>query len=245
MGCLALASFIFVQPMVFLVPLVILLSYHRRQGLNQDHFKLISLLPVLIYCIWLVSLLGFSYLAAGQNWDFLQFYYFYYSLSDLTPNIGLFWNLFINVLKNYPAIFYFVFHTLLLFIPIPLALKFRSEPYLLLALVMIFGIILKPYPTLSDVALLVPFAPLLSYLYPYLSHALILVLVPLFGFCAFPINYYWWIYQGSGNANFYYATTLVTNMSLGVLGLALIKAQLAYEICRDNPSIDPLKVIRE
>ena len=123
--------------------------------------------------------------------------------------------------------------------------RVRNQPYFLLMQVMLFGLISKPYPTLCDVALMIPFAPMLTYLYPYLSHTLILVVTPIFALCAFPMNYYWWIYQGSGNANFYYATTLVTNMALGVLALSLMKAQLTFDTCRDNPSIDPSEIIRE
>ena len=158
MGCLAVATVIFVQPMVFLFPVLVLLHHHSSPTANPEvssdtkapdskkasdssvvpsdssetaslSLTMKQLLPSLeatgLYLLSVVTLLHVSWLAACQNWDFLQFYRFYYGMSDLTPNIGLFWNLFINVLKNYPAIFYFVFHTLLIFIPIPLTLKFR------------------------------------------------------------------------------------------------------------------------
>jgi GPI-anchor transamidase subunit U len=180
----------------------------------------------------------------------------------LTPNTGIFWYLFIEILKNYPATFLFVFHTLPFFLPIPLALTFRyplikvyffllaerfsrKAPFLNLQLVLIFARILKPYPTLSDVALSLTFLPTIAYLIPYLPHSVAMSATFLFSFFAFPINYYWWIYQGSGNANFYYATTLISNISQGILALFMVRAQLLKDVCAQNPNIDPNKVIRE
>ncbi|KAK4928092.1 hypothetical protein LTR28_011923, partial [Elasticomyces elasticus] len=48
-----------------------------------------------------------------------------------------------------------------------------------------------------------------------------------------PAFYHLWIYAGSGNANFFYAITLVWN-----LGLILVLADTLYAILRDEWEIE-------
>lgn len=44
-----------------------------------------------------------------------------------------------------------------------------------------------------------------------------------------PVFYYLWIYAGSGNANFFYAITLVWN-----LGLMILMTDTIYAVLRDE-----------
>lgn len=60
------------------------------------------------------------------------------------------------------------------------------------------------------------------YIFPALSTLL-------YGTLLGPAFYYLWIYAGSGNANFYYAITLVWS-----LGLMVILADVLYAILRDE-----------
>lgn len=48
-----------------------------------------------------------------------------------------------------------------------------------------------------------------------------------------PAFYYLWIYAGSGNANFFYAITLVWS-----LGLVVILADVLYAILRDEWEVE-------
>ena len=48
-----------------------------------------------------------------------------------------------------------------------------------------------------------------------------------------PAFYYLWIYAGSGNANFFYAITLVWS-----LGLVVILADMLYAILRDEWEVE-------
>jgi GPI-anchor transamidase subunit U len=60
--------------------------------------------------------------------------------------------------------------------------------------------------------------------YPFLEAA-VLMYTSLLG----PAFYHLWIYAGSGNANFFYAITLVYS-----LGLIVVVADLLYAVLRDE-----------
>jgi phosphatidylinositol glycan class U len=60
--------------------------------------------------------------------------------------------------------------------------------------------------------------------YPFLETA-VLMYATLLG----PAFYHLWIYAGSGNANFFYAITLVWS-----LGLIIVVADLIYAVLRDE-----------
>lgn len=64
--------------------------------------------------------------------------------------------------------------------------------------------------------------------YPFLATA-VLIYATFFG----PAFYHLWIYAGSGNANFFYAITLVWS-----LGLILILADLLYSVLRDEWEVE-------
>lgn len=63
-----------------------------------------------------------------------------------------------------------------------------------------------------------------------------------------PAFYYLWIYAGSGNANFYYAITLVWNLSQGILltdaVFAFLKNEWELELpeARKGKSLETIQV---
>lgn len=50
--------------------------------------------------------------------------------------------------------------------------------------------------------------------------------------------WYWWIYQGSGNANFYYALTLVFAAAQIILVMDLGKSALKLDMKKQNPELN-------
>jgi len=60
-----------------------------------------------------------------------------------------------------------------------------------------------------------------------------------------PVNWYFWIHQGSGNANFYYAITLVYNIAHVLLILDVIKTRIWQDVMRLNPTIDPALIYQK
>lgn len=92
---------------------------------------------------------------------------------------------------------------------IPLSICFKKRPVLLFWLLFTFITTLKPYPSVADLALQFGLLPLF---YPIISEFIIrfigIIQIYLYCFILMPIAWYAWLYQGSGNANFFYGTTL-------------------------------------
>lgn len=54
-----------------------------------------------------------------------------------------------------------------------------------------------------------------------------------------PITWYYWLHQGSGNANFYYATGILYNVAQIVIVLDVMRAHIWGEVVAANPTIHP------
>jgi phosphatidylinositol glycan class U len=52
-----------------------------------------------------------------------------------------------------------------------------------------------------------------------------------------PVNWYFWVYQGSGNVNFYYATTLVYNIAHVVLIVDMLRTHVWSNVLALNPKL--------
>lgn len=105
----------------------------------------------------------------------------------------------------------------------------RRDP--LFAAITLCGIIaiFKPYPSIADSALYLTLLPLFPQIYQH-TRNLFVIAIALLYCCIFgPAFHYLWIYQGSGNANFFYAITLVWNLSQGLLLTDVVFAWLKEE----------------
>lgn len=83
-----------------------------------------------------------------------------------------------------------------------------------------------PPPPGFDFVDTLTYATVTRYTFPALSALLYTTLLG-------PAFYYLWIYAGSGNANFFYAITLVWSLALSV-----IVADLLYAILRDEWEVE-------
>lgn len=123
---------------------------------------------------------------------------------ELTPNVGMFWYLSIEVFEFFRPLFLFVFHYQTFFYVIPLRLRVRDPALLFAVTAAIIGAF-RSYPTLADLSLtaslytLVP-APVTRVRFGFLSMNFIL-----YSSILRPVFYHLWIAQGTGNANFYWA----------------------------------------
>ena len=110
--------------------------------------------------------------------------------------------------------------------------------------------IFKPYPSIADVSLYFALLPLYRHVLPrtFLLKSVLLhftnhPLVLRYGFIATaallyaiflgPAFWHLWIYAGSGNANFFYAITLVWS-----LGLSVIVADSIHAVIRDELDVE-------
>jgi len=263
--------------------LVIPLIYVATRRVQQQQTTTVSTTPVLVvvFLLSLCTLWGFSFMAMGGSWEFIDATYgFVFELRDLRPNIGLFWYFFAEVFMRYRSFFLFVFHLHPFAYVVPFATHFGDQyPLLyfwsLLTIVSIF----KAYPTVSDVVLYLSFIPILT---PFFESKLItnrnnssfilppysisphshkhktdipflstVVTVYLFCIAIAPVMWQAWLVKGSGNANFYYAGTLVFKLVeqyviVGAVSEALRKQRrsttLPPELLRDKQEQQPTSI---
>ncbi|KAG9006360.1 hypothetical protein FRB94_000824 [Tulasnella sp. JGI-2019a] len=72
----------------------------------------------------------------------------------------------------------------------------------------------KPYPTLADPGLFISMFALFPEIFPYLRHPIVTILLHMHAALLLPLFHSLWLSQGTGNANFYYATTLVFGLAM-------------------------------
>lgn len=114
-------------------------------------------------------------------------------------------------------------------------LTVRSDP--LFVIVTLCGLlaIFKPYPSIADSNLYLILLPLFPLLSEHMRYLFIVSCALLYCCILGPTFYYLWIYAGSGNANFFYAITLVWNLAQGVLLTDAVFAFLKIEWENEDP----------
>ncbi|KAI0662059.1 PIG-U-domain-containing protein [Cubamyces menziesii] len=152
------------------------------------------------------------------------------TLPDLTPNPGLWWYFFTEMFDHFRPFFLMVFSVHLLIYVAPLCIKFQHD--FLYAAFLLIGVLatFKPYPTLSDPGLFFSLFSIFPEIYPYLRHPIVTALIHLHASLLLPLFNSLWLQQGTGNANFFYASTLVFGMGNGAALLDAIWAGLRAAI---------------
>ncbi|CAD6983977.1 unnamed protein product [Tilletia controversa] len=212
---LSLAAHTALYPLLYLPPLLLLV---RRQtglltnGQRSAHWALVSALAGVAVGfgggIWL------AWTLQGRSWDWI--YHSWGSiilLTDLTPNIGL-WSYFITeMFDHFRDFFLLTLNVHVLSYVAPFTIKFRADPlFALTALAGIFAVF-QSYPTVADAGLFWGLLSLHPEIFPYLRHPLVTTLLLTYATLLLPIFHTLWLgpgsRSGSGNANFFYAITLV------------------------------------
>lgn len=209
-----------------------------------------------VFLAAIAGLVGASFLVTGFSWDFIPATYgFHLLVPDLAPNAGLWWYFFIEIFDSFREFFLGVFWLHLVGYVGGLTLRLRRQPlFVITSLIGIFAIF-KPYPSIADVSLYFALLPLYRHLSPRKHLASFIKqirtnctsLVTRYTFFAAaallyatllgPAFYYLWVYAGSGNANFFYAITLVWSLGLTILVADLIFAALRDEWEQDHPEM--------
>ena len=249
---LALASYLSLYPVLLLPPIVLLCHDQEQEGsttevgLSQFAIKTMSSFFGVIGI-----LLAMSYLITGASWEFLASTYgVHLLLTDLTPNTGLWWYFFIEMFDSFREFFLGVFWLHLGGYVGGLSIRIRKQPLFVITTVLGVFAIFKPYPSVSDTSLYLSLLPLYRHVFPRKSSLPLLSLHPrltspvmrytffavatlLYATLLGPAFYYLWIYAGSGNANFFYAITLVWS-----LGLSVIVADSIWAVLRDEWEVE-------
>ncbi|PHH75587.1 hypothetical protein CDD82_4382 [Ophiocordyceps australis] len=230
MVAISFASYLSMYPLLLLPPLI-LLAYDRQPA----HRSTSRVLRFAARCLGVTAgclalLLAMSYFLAGGSFDFLaRTYGIQLTLSDLTPNVGLWWYFFIEMFDPFRAFFLAVFWLHLASYVSGLSIRLRSQPLAVITILLGIFAIFKPYPSISDTSLFLAMMPLYRHVYPLMRYTFIACATILYSSFLGPAFYYLWIYAGSGNANFFYAITLVWS-----LGQSLLVSDLTFAVLRDE-----------
>ncbi|KAJ5503352.1 GPI transamidase subunit PIG-U [Penicillium fimorum] len=236
MLALGFASYLSLYPALLFVPLV-LLCYDQRSGRpNPPNVAYFIVQHAALLLASVAGLLGLSCLITGNFWEFISATYgFHLLVPDLTPNVGLWWYFFIEMFDSFREFFLGVFWLHLASYVGGLTARFRSQPlFVITSLLGVFAIF-KPYPSISDASLFFALLPLYRHLFPLMRYTFFAGSAILYSSLLGPAFYYLWIYAGSGNANFFYAITLVWSLGLSILLADTVFAALRDEWEQEHP----------
>lgn len=230
---LSFAAYLSMYPLLLLPPLI-LLAYDRRNDSNQKPYLLqFAAKNVAIVATSVSTLFSVSCLLTG-SWEFVPSTYgIQLTLTDLTPNVGLWWYFFIEMFDSFRAFFLGVFWLHLSSYVGGLSIRIRTQPLVVLTLLLGIFSIFKPYPSISDASLFFAMVPLFRHLFPLMRYTYLATSTVLYATFLGPAFYHLWIYAGSGNANFFYAITLVWS-----LGQSLMVSDLAFAVLRDEWEVE-------
>ncbi|KAF8739983.1 GPI transamidase subunit PIG-U, partial [Rhizoctonia solani] len=166
-----------------------------------------------------MGVLAFSGRVATGSWNWVwRSWGAVVTMSDATPNCGLWWYFFTEMFDHYRPFFLFTFSAHPLIYLAPICMKFRRDPFYAAYLLLGISATLKSYPTLADPGLFISLISLFPETFAYMRHPLPTFLLHLHSALLMPLASHLWLSQGTGNANFLYAATLV----FGLANLAMV-----------------------
>ncbi|KAK0628112.1 Phosphatidylinositol glycan anchor biosynthesis class U protein [Lasiodiplodia hormozganensis] len=229
---ISLASYLSLYPLLLFPPLLLLCydAESRRVKPNDAPNPLVfTLFHTTDLAFTIGALLVLSRLLMG-SWEFISSTYgTHLLLPDLTPNVGLWWYFFIEMFDSFREFFLGVFWLHMSAYVGGLSFRIRSQPlFVVVALLGIFAVFM-PYPSIAETGLFLSLLPLYIHVFPLTRYVFLACATLLYASFLGPAFYYLWIYAGSGNANFFYAITLVWS-----LGLTLIVADVIFAVLRDE-----------
>ncbi|KAI7902863.1 GPI transamidase component-like protein [Cokeromyces recurvatus] len=207
----------------------------------------IMLVPVLImilnnnisivgsFVVYLTGLFAMSRLYVG-SWSFIRATYgIILFLSDLTPNVGMFWYFFIEIFDQFRSFFMVAFQFHMFIFTAPICIRLRKQPIFAMTVLCSIMAIFKSYPSAGDAAFYLSLVSMHDELFKYCRYGFLVSNLFLYASVLAPIFWHLWIYAGSGNANFFYAITLVYNLGQVLLLIDLVYAALRREFDLEHP----------
>ncbi|PKS08294.1 hypothetical protein jhhlp_005238 [Lomentospora prolificans] len=233
MVAISFASYLSMYPLL-LVPPLMLLAFDRQPASRQAVPAKFYTTSAAVVAGTVSFLLFLSFLFSGGSWEYLwSTYGIQLTLTDLTPNVGLWWYFFIEMFDSFRAFFLGVFWLHLSSYVAGLSIRIRTQPLAVLTILLGIFSIFKPYPSIADISLFIGFMPLFKHVWPLMRYSFVGTSTVMYATCLGPAFYHLWIYAGSGNANFFYAITLVWS-----LGQSLLLSDLAFAVLRDEWEVE-------
>ncbi|ORX51928.1 phosphatidylinositol glycan, class U [Hesseltinella vesiculosa] len=217
------AAYLSLYPIMLVPPLLLALPRSlRTQGIGY-------------FMATFVALLVMSRLVIG-SWDFLHATYdVVLYLQELSPNVGMFWYFFIEIFDPFRSFFLMVFQLHCFIFMAPLCIKFKHHPLFVVTILCGIMSIFKSYPCVGDASLFLALVPLHDELFKYGRYGFLVANLFTYASVLSPIFWHLWIYAGSGNANFFYAITLVYNLGQVLLVIDLVYAMLRRQFDLAHP----------
>ncbi|KAL5727663.1 hypothetical protein ACHQM5_000833 [Ranunculus cassubicifolius] len=241
-----MATHLSLYPSLLVIPVILLLGYgpdspprklflNSKDGNNGTH----SFSWNIIIHFMLSTVFFFTYVCflcsnslkqyGGLSEMFRKTYGFILSVEDLSPNIGVLWYFFAEVFEFFREFFLIVIHLNILFMVLPLAIRLNHRPCFLAFVFIAISSMLKSYPSVGDPAL---YLALLGWFINELAD----MQFSFFLFCGYvgvtllsPVMHNLWIWRGTGNANFYFATAMAYACLQIVLVVESVNAMLQHD----------------
>ncbi|KOS18399.1 Phosphatidylinositol glycan anchor biosynthesis class U protein [Escovopsis weberi] len=230
MVAISFASYLSMYPILLLPPLVLLAFDRQPEKRRTGCAVRFAAQSVAVVAACTSLLLGVSYALTGNSWDFLaRTYGIQLTLSDLTPNVGLWWYFFIELFDPFRAFYLAVFWLHLASYVGGVTIRLRAQPLTVLTVLLGIFAVFKPYPSVADTSLFLAMFSMYEHIRPVMRYTYVASSTMLYATFLGPAFYHLWIYAGSGNANFFYAITLVWS-----LGQSLLVADFAFAVIRDE-----------
>ncbi|KAF9382066.1 hypothetical protein CPB97_007364 [Podila verticillata] len=203
---IAVASYLSLYPAMLAIPVMIMLT-ERIQDVEAKKRTILRCSAFFLASLSSLFLLSF---VLTNSWDFIgSVYGTILAVSDLTPNLGLFWYFFIEMFDQFRPFFLIVFQIHVFIFAVPISIKLRKYPLFICFLLSTVMGAFKGYPSVGDASLYLGLLPLCSEIFKYMRYSFLIVNLFLYSSFLAPIFWYLWVYVGSGNANFFYAIGLV------------------------------------
>eukprot|EP00040_Diaphanoeca_grandis_P044298 m.11907 g.11907 ORF g.11907 m.11907 type:complete len:428 (+) comp9045_c0_seq1:281-1564(+) len=211
----ACATHVGVYPVVLVFPLI-------AQANNK-----VTALVVFVVSLGALVLFSFSF-EENWKWVFPTLGTVTY-VADLTPNIGLCWYLLTEMFDHFRDYFIALLHISTVLMVMSVSLKFWREPLFLATMLVGIISVVKTYPSVADFALFLGLVSVRQHLGPYIKFSLLISGCLLACTILFPMFWYTWMGDAGGNANFYYAITLVYAFAQSLFLNGLFRAHLTHE----------------
>lgn len=192
---------------------------------HKNSFKSSLYSSVILYIASLLVLLTASYLLMGQSWTFLRaVYLFSLKITDLRPNIGMFWYFFTEMFDQFLEFFTWVvqINAFIHFVPVSIYLK--DDPFFLQYMILLTSTIFQPYPSMSSVGLILSLLPMWSKQLSVTKHGVVVASAAITCMSLWPIFWHLWIVLGTANSNFYFGATLAFTLSAILLMVDLFNS---------------------
>lgn len=182
------------------------------------------------WAFYVLVLCGISLKEYGDLREmFKRTYGFILTVEDLSPNIGVLWYFFAEVFDFFRNFFLIVFHINILFMLLPLAIRLYHRPCFLAFVYIAISSVLKSYPSVGDSALYLALLALFVNELAEMQFSFFLFSGYVGVSLLSPVMHNLWIWRGTGNANFYFATAMAYACFQIVLVVESVSAMLNHD----------------